>query len=94
MLIISKHTELKLKQKHGLADPEKEILEAFSNIDGSTLIDTREEHNSDPPTEWFIAETNMGVLLKVCFIEKDGNIYIRTAYRPNDEEIRIYQKYK
>ncbi len=51
-------------------------------------------HNSDLPTEWFIAETNMGVLLNVCFIEKDGSIYIRTAYRPNDEEIRTYQKYK
>lgn len=51
-------------------------------------------HNSDLPTEWFIAETNMGVLLNVCFIEKDGIIYIRTAYRPNDEEIRTYQKYK
>lgn len=94
MLKISKTTHLKLLNKHGLCDPEAEIIEAFSNMTGGTLIDTREEHQSDPPTEWFIAETNRGIKLKVCFICKDGNIHIRTAYKPNPEEIRIYEKYK
>ncbi|WGE69849.1 ADP-ribosyl-(dinitrogen reductase) hydrolase [Actinobacillus equuli subsp. haemolyticus] len=77
-----------------LSDPETEILEAFSNINGQFLIDSREEHLSEPPTEWFIAETNRGIKLKVCFIRKNNDIYIRTAYRPNAKEIRIYEKYK
>ena len=94
MLIISHQIYLKLISKHGLKEPEREIIEAFSNMTGGTLIDTREEHASDPPTEWFIAETNQGKMLKVCFIAKQGNIYIRTAYQPNSDEIRIYQKYK
>lgn len=51
MLIISHQIYLKLIQKHRLSDPETEILEAFSNINGQFLIDTREEHLSEPPTE-------------------------------------------
>ncbi|WGE61647.1 ADP-ribosyl-(dinitrogen reductase) hydrolase [Actinobacillus equuli] len=94
MLIISHQIYLKLIQKHGLSDPETEILEAFSNINGRFLIDTREEHLSEPPTEWFIAETNRGIKLKICFIRKNNDIYIRTAYHPSAEEIRIYEKYK
>ena len=90
---ISNHTKFKLQTKHNLADPKCAIREAFCNMDGDFLIDTREEHASDPPTEWFISETNYGVKLKVCFIEKDGVFHIRTAYTPNAEEIRIYEKY-
>ncbi|MBN6074187.1 ADP-ribosyl-(dinitrogen reductase) hydrolase [Aggregatibacter actinomycetemcomitans] len=92
-IIISSQIQFKLKTKHNISDPESAIREAFCNMDGETLIDTREDHASDPPTEWFISETNFGIKLKVCFIEKDGNFYIRTAYAPNAEEIRIYEKY-
>lgn len=94
MLKISNNIMHKLQQKHGLSNPEQEILEVFYNRTGDTLIDTREDHKSDPPTQWFIAETNRGILLKVCFVAKNGDIYIKTAYRPNSEEIRIYEKYK
>lgn len=92
-IILSSQILAKLKTKHNISDPENAIREAFCNMEGETLIDTREDHQSDPPTEWFISETNYGVKLKICFIEKDGKFYIRTAYTPNAEEIRIYEKY-
>lgn len=94
MIILSDTIEHKLRIKHGLSDPLAEIEQAFMNREGRLLTDTREEHQSDPPTQWFIAETHFGRLLKVCFILKDGNVYIRTAYYANHEEIRIYNKYK
>ncbi|RKP56037.1 ADP-ribosyl-(dinitrogen reductase) hydrolase [Pararobbsia silviterrae] len=70
-----------------------EILECFANRVGRFLFDTREDHQSDPCTRWFIAETNFGRKLKVAFIARGRVVTIRTAYDPNDEEVRIYNKY-
>jgi len=56
-------------------------------------MDTREEHASDPPTLWFITETYWGRKLKVVFIQKGEDIHVRTAYEPNEAELRIYRKY-
>lgn len=70
-----------------------EILECFANREGKFLLDTREDHQSDPPTRWFIAETNFGRKLKVVFIARGPVVTIRTAYDPNDDEMRIYSKY-
>lgn len=44
----------KLDEKHGVTI--EEVYEAFDNSDGRTLIDTREKHKSNPPTEWFISQ--------------------------------------
>jgi len=54
---------------------------------------TREEHRTNPPTHWFLAETCYGRLLKVVFVpDTNGkDIYIKTAYEPNETEIRIYR---
>lgn len=88
---ISRTVADKLRNKHQVE--KREILEAFANRDGEFLEDTREEHESNPPTQWFIAETNYGRKLKVAFLEKDGKVIIRTAYPPNENELRIYNKY-
>jgi hypothetical protein len=71
----------------------QEIEQCFANRNGNYLVDPREEHASDPPTRWFIAETDFGRLLKVVFIPLEREIVIRTAYDPNEEERRIYKKY-
>jgi len=85
----------KLAQKHGVRPDE--IRHCFENRDGGFLEDTREEHKTEPPTQWFIAETNQGRVLKVVFIHEkllDGQrINIRTTYEPNSAEIAIYNKY-
>ncbi len=90
-IIVSTKIAQKLTNKHSIT--EDEVLQCFANRDGKFLIDTREDHASDPPTHWFVAETNRGILLKIAFIQRDGDIFLRTAYKANPEEIRIYNKY-
>lgn len=73
---------------------EQDILQCFANRDGCFLIDTRADNRTDPPTRWFIAETDYGRWLKVCFVlMPNGEIHLKTAYCPNSDEVRIYKKY-
>ena len=90
-VVISQRIREKLRQKHCVT--EDEIVQCFASREGRFLIDTREEHRTDPPTHWFIAQTSHGRLLKVVFVPMDDDIHIKTAYEPNDTEIRIYAKY-
>ncbi|MDZ7750724.1 MAG: ADP-ribosyl-(dinitrogen reductase) hydrolase [Gammaproteobacteria bacterium] len=89
--ILSRVKEKLAKKKRPVT--EEEIVQCFANRTGVYLIDTREEHASDPPTRWFVAETDFGRKLKVVFIPKNGAIIIRTAYDPNSDEIRIFKKH-
>lgn len=69
----------------------KEVFECFNNCEGIFFEDTRESNRTDPPTWWFMAPTNRGRLLKVCFIRKDGDIEIKTAYQPDDDRpLKLY----
>ena len=54
--------------------------------------DSREQHQTDPPTRWFISRTDAGRLLKVVFIHYQfaNEIYIKSAYEPNPTEIDLY----
>lgn len=90
-LVLSKTILEKLASKHGVN--REEVEQCFANRTGAYLQDTREDHQSDPPTLWFIADTNYGRLLKIVFIAKDGDVFIRTAYPPNEAELSIYAKY-
>jgi uncharacterized DUF497 family protein len=89
---ISQRIADKLERKHKVT--QAEILECFLNRSKDLLEDIREEHFTDPPTLWFIAETNHERLLKIVFIEHPNGIYvIKTAYEPNDNEVKIYERY-
>lgn len=92
---ISEHVAAKLASKHAVTADE--VRQCFENRDGGLLEDDREEHRTDPPTQWFIAETNQRRQLKVAFIQRvirgAVRIDVRTAYEANEEEIRIYNKY-
>jgi len=81
----------KLKTKHNVSYTE--VNQCFINIDGGFLEDDRDDHATRPITEWFIAETNKERKLKICFVQVGTEIDIKTAYEPNAEEIRIYEKY-
>ncbi len=81
----------KLKTKHKVLPDE--ISECFINRSRGLLEDTRLNHKTEPPTFWFIAETDFGRLLKIVFIEIEGAYEIKTAYEPNKLEVRIYEKY-
>lgn len=92
---ISERVLDKLKHRHNVTYDEVE--QCFENRVGGFLEDTREAHQSNPPTQWFIAETNQCRKLKVAFMRRVirgvVRIDVRTAYEPNPEEIRIYEKY-
>lgn len=81
----------KLAEKHGVSL--EEVQQCFANREGGLLEDTREDHKTDPPSQWFIAETDYGRRLKVVFILKNRDILLKTAYGPNQKEDTIYRKY-
>lgn len=81
----------KLRDKHGLT--QKEVIECFTNSEGVFLEDTQEDHQTDPPTLWFMAPTNHNRMLKVCFMHKDGDIVIKTAFEPsNIKHLELYRQ--
>lgn len=90
-LVISQAVLDKLKDKHAVH--KREVEQCFDNRDGGFLMDDREDHRTDPPTFWFIARTNYNRLLKVVFISIDSRVHIKTAYEPNETEIRIYERH-
>jgi len=89
--VISPKISEKISSKHRVTD--EEVHQCFANRSGPYLSDSREDHAAEAPTYWFISETNGGRKLKVVFVHRDGNNYLRTAYPPNDTEIHIYDKY-
>ena len=85
---LSAKIRVKLKEKHRVAP--QEVAECFYNRVGITLIDTRENHRTDPPTEWFIAKTDKGRELKIIFMIAAGVIYLKSAFDADKKSIRIY----
>jgi len=90
-IIISKRTKTKLLEKHNVT--EKEVTECFYNRDRTALKDPREEHQTDPPTLWIIAETNHCRSLKLIFMVSEGNVILKSAFEPNQNEIDMYDKF-
>lgn len=80
----------KLRVKHNVT--EKEVFECFANREGNYLMDTREIHKTTPPTLWFIALTNKGKILKICFIppHQGHPAQLKSAFEPNEIERKIY----
>ncbi|MCK5873840.1 MAG: hypothetical protein KAG82_04040 [Alcanivoracaceae bacterium] len=94
-IFFSPGVSAKIKSKHSVT--EDEVRQCFANVEGGFLLDDREEHRTDPPTHWFMAETDQGRKLKVCFIfvktgPKTGEIHIKTAYTANQEVQNLYRK--
>ena len=69
-----------------------EVEECFYNRDGEFCEDNREQHKTDPPTQWFVAETDRGRKLKVIFVLSEDGIRIKSAYDANQAVCRLYQK--
>ncbi|OPH34934.1 hypothetical protein [Moraxella atlantae] len=89
--VISPKILAKLNEKHAVT--EQEVIECFYNSDdGDDLEDTREQHQTLPPTLWFLAYTDKGRLLKVCFVfqEEKQTFYVKSAYEPNTAEITLF----
>ena len=82
----------KLTTKHKVTVDE--VTECFGNVTRGFLVDTREDHKTDPPTHWFISETNHGRKLFVAFVhfKKSNKIVLKSAYPADDKRIKIYNK--
>jgi hypothetical protein len=90
-LVISKPVQVKLKFKHDVNV--QEVRQCFINRDGFLLEDSREQHRSDPPTQWFISQTDKGRTLKIVFVAKNGSIHLKSAFEPNEIELDIYNRF-
>jgi hypothetical protein len=89
-LKISEHVADKLLHKHGVT--RGEVFECFLNREGPTFLDTRADHQTDPPTAWFVAETDRRRVLKVVFIEYPEFYAIKTVFEPADGSDRLYYR--
>ncbi len=91
-LIVSDDVKTKLLNRHKVRI--EEIEQCFVNVERTFLEDTRLEHRTEPVTEWFIAETDAGRRLKVCFMQlPDGAVKIKTAYKPDPVEEKLYERH-
>lgn len=82
----------KLKEKHGVR--EHEVIECFNNLTTKFAFDTRDANQTNPPSLWFISETNSGRRLKVVFLRYDKTkVVLKTAFEPNDFEEKLYRSY-
>lgn len=79
----------KLIESHSVR--EREVEECFENKDGPMFLDTAEDHQTDPPTLWFISETNSGRLLAIYCMLSDGYVHIKTAFPPGQGRIDQYE---
>lgn len=84
ILEISDSVHEKLTNKHNVS--ELEIIECLTNFTGRFFVDRRTEHQSVPPTQWFIGETDNGRVLKIVFMQMSAMTYrIKSAYPPDEE---------
>lgn len=89
---ITESVARKLREKHNVR--EFEVAQCFRNLNKRYALDSRAEHRTEPPTLWFIGKTDKGRTLKVVFVRlsKTEGI-LKSAYEPNEDEIRIYAIY-
>lgn len=91
-LKISEKIEAKIWDKHQLK--RSDVEECFLNRVGGLLEDSREEHKTDPATQWFIASNNTGKTIKVVFmVLSNGDVILKSAFEANKAEIDIYAKF-
>ncbi|MBI5333237.1 MAG: ADP-ribosyl-(dinitrogen reductase) hydrolase [Burkholderiales bacterium] len=90
-LRISDAIAVKLRDKHGVE--RREVENCFANREGRLLLDTRARHRTHPPTLWFIAKTNSGRLLKIVYIQEGRMVTVKSAFEPNEVELRLYARF-
>ena len=90
-LIISETIQKKLLDKHQVH--RRDVEQCFENKCGLYLQDPREDHQTNPPTLWFVAPTNCGRMLKIMLVFRDGSVYLKSAYDATQEIQNIYDRF-
>jgi hypothetical protein len=88
-LIISQQVLKKITEKHRVS--RAEVEQCFENMEGGLLRDTREDHQTEPPTLWFLADTDSGRRLKVVYVQRGDLVFLKTSYEANEDEKEIYK---
>lgn len=78
----------KLAEKHNVT--RNEVEQCFLNRKLPVLVDDLEDHETDPPSLFFIAYTNAGRRLKVVYIQKGPKVIIKTCFEPTEAMVRVY----
>ncbi|UTH72230.1 hypothetical protein [Chromobacterium sp. IIBBL 290-4] len=87
--VLSPKIEAKLRTKHNIQP--HELDEAFFNRNGPYIADTRAVHQTNPPTEWFLARTDTGRLLKIVVVyDPPRGTFIKTAFEAAAADIATY----
>lgn len=87
---ISPNVASKLQNRHRVTNTE--VLECFMNRHGPVFRDTRREHDTDPPTMWFVAQTDRCRVLKIVYMEYPDHFAIKTAFEPTDGSDGLYER--
>ena len=90
-LFISDSVLTKIQTKHQVS--RSEVIQCFTNRSRKLLFDTREKHQTNPPTLWFIAKTNKNRALKIVYIQSGTKVQLKSAFEPNEIEFEIYRKF-
>lgn len=89
-LRIDEAIKRKLQVKHNVEC--HEVAECFANVTRGFLQDTREEHKTNPPTHWFVEQTDKGRHLFIAFMFINGEVVIKTAFDATEERMKVYRK--
>jgi uncharacterized DUF497 family protein len=91
-LIFYRAIEEKLLRKHAVSATD--VKEAFMNRVGPFARELRAANQGESPRFWFISKTNLGRKLKIVFADdrNEPAPIIITAYEPNQEEEKLYEK--
>ena len=90
MLKISSKIEEKLKCKHNITVDE--VIEAIGNAKGRPIEDTAEDHKTNPPSDWFISQTDKGRTLKIVIIFRNDDVYLKTAFDAKLSHIKLFEE--
>lgn len=92
-LIISERIMAKIAEDdHGNISP-KEVQECFDNHCGGFCTDDRESHKTNPPTLWFVSETNQRRKLKITYVRDGSDVFLKSAYLATAQVTHIYERY-
>ena len=90
-LVVSAAVESKITTSHNVTIAE--VRQCLLNRKGRLLVDNRVLTKTNPPTLWFIADTNKVRALKIVYIQVGLQVHLKTAYEPNEVETAIYLKH-
>ena len=90
-LKISDAVAKKLKEKHQV--DRREVEQCSENRGGRLLEDRRARHKTQPPTLWFLSQTNRGRVLKVVYIQGGSVVELKSTFEPNADELAIYARH-